>query len=239
MSSTNLGQSGREVSVKTTSFERFSGTAGILAGIAVFLYAVTFFGIQRAYPSLGAWLSGLFLGLTGLFITPLIIGMYARLRETDAAYALWAMLLGFFGAIGLLVDGGYALASEIFKPGTAVLSSTAATPPTAVDPAGILSFGLLGVSFFVVSWLIVKGGEFPRGISYLGYVTAIDMIYGFIARLIIINPTYMSILVPAVVLSFLLLPAWYVWLGMDLARGVVDESIAATAKKPDLYCCSV
>jgi len=51
--------------------------------------------------------------LAGLFMTPALVGIYARLRETDAAFALWMLIIGFFGFVGLsvlfiawLVEGG-------------------------------------------------------------------------------------------------------------------------------------
>jgi hypothetical protein len=135
------------------------------------------------------------------------------------------LLLGFVGAIALLIDGGYAMAAEISSPGAA------APTLSPVDPRGILSLGLLGLSFCITAWLIVRGGQFPRGISYLGYVAAIDMVYLFIARLIIVNPGYLSIIVPALALWFLILPGWFIWLGIDLMRGLVDEKFLTTMKQ--------
>ncbi len=224
--------------MKPIHFEKFAGACGFLAGLSVFLFAVSFFGIESAYQALGVWLSGLFLMLTGFFLTVLLIGIYARLRETDAAYALWGMLIGFFGAIAVLIDGSYTLAAAISSPGSSPSMMAAGAAPSAADPRGLLSLGLLGISFFIVSWLVIEGGQFPRAISYWGYVTAIAIVYLFIARLIIVNPTYLSIMVPALAAGFILLPGWYMWLGIDLMRGLVDEHVKS-AKTPDLYCCSV
>ncbi len=219
--------------MKAMKFERFAGYSTALAGLTTFLYAVTYFGIERTYSATGFWLSNLFLMLTGALLTPLFVGLYARLRETDGGYGLLAFLLGFFGAIATMVRGGYGLAVA------AAGQSAAGNLIAVADPRGILSFGLLGISFFMVSWLIVAGGQFPRGISYLGYLVSIDLVYLFLARLIIINSTYLSVSVPMLVLDFILLPAWFFWLGADLIRGLVDERFKGEKKSPDLYCCSV
>src|SRR5688500_10869435 len=67
----------------STSFERFAGTCAVLAGVAGFLYAVAFVVLQNIL------LSGLFLMLGGLLSTAVLAGVYDRLRETDASFALW------------------------------------------------------------------------------------------------------------------------------------------------------
>jgi len=84
----------------STPYARFAGFSAILAGVAGFLYAVAFIVVQRSAPDLGAFLSALFLTLAGLFSTDALLGVYERLRETDAAFALWAVLLGIAGALG-------------------------------------------------------------------------------------------------------------------------------------------
>jgi hypothetical protein len=72
--------------LRSTSFERFAGTCAVLAGVAGFLYAVAFVVLQNIL------LSGLFLMLGGLLSTAVLAGVYDRLRETDASFALWAVL---------------------------------------------------------------------------------------------------------------------------------------------------
>lgn len=72
--------------LRSTSFEQFAGTCAVLAGVTGFLYALAFVVLQNVL------LSGLFLMLGGLFSTAVVAAVYDRLRETDAAFALWALL---------------------------------------------------------------------------------------------------------------------------------------------------
>ena len=95
------------------SFERFGGSMGILAGIAGFLYAVAFIILRNAL------LSSLFLMLTGLFSTAALVALYYRLRQTDIAFGLWALLMGLAGAIGSAIHGGYDLAYNVNVPSPA------------------------------------------------------------------------------------------------------------------------
>lgn len=72
--------------LRSTTFERFAGTCAVLAGVAGFLYAIAFVVLQNDL------LSGLFLMLGGLLSTAVLAAVYDRLRETDATFALWALL---------------------------------------------------------------------------------------------------------------------------------------------------
>ena len=198
----------------TTSFERFSGLCAIITGIFGFLYSVAFIIISRGAPVAGGLLSALFLVLGGLLATAALAGLYHRLRETDAAFALWALLLGITGAIGSLIHGGYELANAINLPASPNLGL-----PNPIDPRGLLTFGVAGVALFVVAWLIGRGGQFPRGFGYLGYVSAVLLIVLYLGRLIVLEATSPVIVVPALLEGFLVNPIWYIWLGVALWRG--------------------
>ena len=190
------------------SFDRFAGLLAILTGIAGLLYSIAFIVLQSNL------LSGLFLMLGGLFSTAAWVAVYHRLRETDASFALWALLLAIVGALGSAIHGGYDLANAISTP-----PSLPADLPNQIDPRGLLTFGVTGVALFVVAWLIGSGGAFPKGLSYLGYLLAVLVVILYLGRLIILSPTNPVILVPALLAGFLVNPAWYIWLGLVLWRG--------------------
>src|SRR5919202_1418679 len=101
---------GGALPLRSTSFEKFAGVCAILTGATGFLYAVAFVVLQDAL------LSGLFLMLGGLLSTAALAAVYDRLRKTDAAFALWALLLGISGALGSAVHGGHHLAKSIKPP---------------------------------------------------------------------------------------------------------------------------
>ena len=190
------------------SFERFAGLLAILTGIAGFLYSMAFIVLQSNL------LSGLFLMLGGLLSTAALVAVYSRLGETDALFALWALLLGITGALGSTIHGGYDLANAISPP-----SSLPPDLPSQIDPRGLLTFGVAGIALFFIAWLIGRGEVFPTGLGYLGYLLAVLLIVLYVGRLIVLTPTSPVILVPAVLAGFLVNPGWYIWLGFTLWRG--------------------
>ncbi len=199
---------------RCTSFERFAGVCAILVGTTGFFYSVAFTIIARRLQELGALLSALFLMLGGFLSTPVLVAIYHRLRPTEAGFALWALLLGIISAFGSAVHGGYDLANVINPP-----AAIPADLPSQIDPRALLTFGLAGVTVFVVAWLIRRGGRFPRGLSSLGYLLAVLLVVLYLARLIVLSPASPVILVPALLAGFLVNPAWYIWLGLALWHG--------------------
>src|SRR5690348_2696550 len=115
-------------SMQSVSFERFAGMSAILAGIAALLYSISFVVLHNTL------LSPLFLMLSALLSTAALVAVYHRVRETDMAFALWALLLSFVGVLGAAIHGGYDLANAINH---AVVDTTL---PSAVDPRGLLTF---------------------------------------------------------------------------------------------------
>jgi hypothetical protein len=189
------------------SFERFAGVCAVLAAVLGFLYSVAFIVLQNDL------LSGLFLMLTGLLSLAALVAVYERLRETEAAFALFGLLLGLAGALGSAVHGGYDLANTINPP------PSVPDLPNPVDPRGLLTFGVAGIALFVVAWLIGRSGRFPRGLGYLGYVSAILLLALYLGRLIELDPTSPVIVLPALLNGFLVNPIFYLWLGLALLRG--------------------
>jgi hypothetical protein len=206
MTTGTAGSDTRAVRARSAPFERFAGACAILTGISGFLYAVAFVVLQDAL------LSGLFLMLTGLLTTAALVAVYERLRETDASFALLALLLGIAGALGSAVHGGYDLANVINPP------PSMPDLPNPVDPRGLLTFGVAGAALFIVAWLIGRGGRLPRGLGYLGYVSAVLLLALYLGRLIVLDPTNPVILGPALLNGFLVNPIFYLWLGLTLLR---------------------
>jgi hypothetical protein len=189
------------------SYERFAGVCGILTGVVGFLYAVGFVVLRS--PSLSA-LSLLMGGLLGIAT---LVAVYGRLRHTDASFAVLALLLGVTGAMGAAIHAGYDLSNVLNPPATVNLDL-----PSQIDPRGMLTFGIAGLGLWVVAWLILRGGQFPRGLGYLGYVTAVLLIVIYLARLIVLDASSTLVLVPAALAGFIASPVWYVWLGLTFWR---------------------
>jgi hypothetical protein len=195
------------------SYERFAGICAVLAGLVGFLYSIAFVMLRSDL------LSALFLTVAGLLNTVALVAVYARLRETDASFALLALVLGITGALGSAIHGGFDLSNALHPPANANLDL-----PSQIDPRGMLTFGLVGLGLWVVAWLVVRGKRLPTGLGYLGYVTGALLIVVYAARLIVVDVTSPVVLVPALLAGFLASPIWYVWLGLSLWRNVTPSA---------------
>jgi hypothetical protein len=194
------------------AFERFAGMCALIVGVGGLLYAISFIILKEAL------LSDLFLMLGGLFSTAVMVALYERLRETDASFALWGVVLSIVGGLGSAIHGGYDLANAL-HPVSQVTDAAAVGVPNAVDPRGVLTFFIGGIGLFVIAWLLGRNERFPKTLSYLGYLAAILLIILYLGRLIIYVPTSPLILIPALLSGFLVNPIWYIWLGISLWNG--------------------
>jgi hypothetical protein len=190
-----------------TSFEKFAGWSAILAGLSGLLYSVSFIVLRNNL------LSALFLMLGGLFSTAALTALYQRLRETESGFALLGFLLSLSAALGSAIHGGYDLANAL-HPST----SANANLPNAIDPRGLMTFGVAGLGLFVLSWLVTQDLSFAKGLGYLGYLSALLMVVLYLGRLIILEATNLVIVVPALLEGFLVNPLWYLWLGRYLIK---------------------
>ncbi len=204
--------------MKSATFEIFAGWCAVLTGIFTLLYSIAFILVQQSAPFIGALLSSLFLLAIGLLSSAALTAIYARLRGWAQEFSLWAYLLGFVASLGSAMHGGYDLANEI-HPSDAATALTSANVPSEVDPRGLLTFLVAGLAILSFSWLIVRSRRLPRGLGYLGYASAALSIILYLARLIVLSPSNLVIVVPAILSGFLVAPIWYVWLGLALWRG--------------------
>ena len=213
--------------MRSAGFERFAGLCALLAGVSGFLYSVSFVVIARRNPALGELLSALFLLLGGLLTSAALAAVFQRVREMDAGFALWALLLVEAGSLGAAIHGGYDLSNAVHPPVANI--PAVADLPNAVDPRGLLTFGLTGLGFFVLAWLIGQHKAFPFGLSLLGYALAGLLVLLYLGRLIVLQATSPLIVIPALLTGFIINPLWYLWLGRVLWRGRPAPTAAVAA----------
>ena len=184
------------------SFDRFAGWASILAGVAGIGYALAFVVLKNG-P-----LAADFLTLAPLLAVVGLVAVFERVRSIDSGYATLALALGAFGSLAASTHGAYDLANVLHPP--------AAIPdvPFAVDPRGYGTFALTGLAVLILAALAGRSAELPRWVSPLGLALGIFLVLTFLARLVVLDPTSVLVLLPALVsgllspIFFLLLGAW-------------------------------
>jgi len=184
------------------SFDRFAGGASILAGVAGIGYALAFVVLKNG-P-----LAADFLTLAPLLAVAGLVAVFERVRSIDSGYATLALALGAFGSLAASTHGVYDLANVLHAP--------AAIPdvPFAVDPRGYGTFALTGLAVLILAGLAGRSTELPSWVSPLGLALGIFLVLTFLARLVVLDPASVLVLLPALVsgllspIFFLLLGAW-------------------------------
>ena len=83
----------------------------------------------------------------------------------------------------------------------------------------MLTFGASGLALWVFAWLMLRSGQLPKQLGYLGYLVAALQIILYLGRLIIFDAKNPVIVVPALVAGFVATPIFFIWLGVSLWRG--------------------
>lgn len=194
------------------SYLRLASPSALLAGVSGILYSISSAFIARADSTVGAGLSGLFLMLGGLLGATALLGLYERLRDSAGDYALWALLFGLAGSLAATMHGGYDLANSLHPPGVA------SQLPSPVDPRGLGTLGLMGVSLLIFARLMRRDGRFGTRLPSVGYLSGVLLILSYVVRLIVLNPSSPLVFVLAAVEGFLVNPLWYVLLSRALRQ---------------------
>lgn len=200
-----------------TAFQGFAGVAAIAVGIGGLVYAILFAYIVADAPRWihELWFLSLMLGAA--LSTLVTVAVYLWLRRTDEGFALWALLLGLAGALGGILHGASNLVRILRPPNEFALTFDIVVNP--LDPVGVLRYGVAGMSLLVVAWLVLRGGQFPNGLGYLAYVGGALLVFIFFGRLgDFITPDNRVSLIPPLLFGFVVHPAFYIWLGLELRR---------------------
>jgi hypothetical protein len=186
----------------SSSYQKFSGICGILAGAAGLLYLALFVMLKNP----AALLPALCLLAVGVLSSAVIVALYQRLRGEDEGFALWGLLLGVGGAGGAAIHAAFDLSNNLHSPAAPF---GYANP---VDPRGFLTFAVTGLAAVVLSWLILRSKAFPSSAGYLGVLSGVLLILLYITYLTILNPLNPLVLF-LVLFSGFIQPVWYIWIG--------------------------
>ena len=203
-------------------FDRFAGLCSVAVAFGALVFAAIFAvivgGSSQGKPFFALLLGGAFLTI------PVLIAIYRRLRETDEAFALTALVLGMLGALGGILHGGYELgalqtpSAPTYYPG-----------PEAVTK-GVLRYGSAGLALFLVGWLIVRGGRLPRPLGFVGMFGGALLVLIYFGRLYdFITPASHTSLIPPFLYGFIVHPIFYGALGLILWREGERRAVAPAA----------
>jgi len=196
------------------TYERFAGACAVAAAIGGIGYSIAFMTYLKSGSTAAAKVATILLLGGGVVVTAVLIAVFGRIRQVDAGFAVWAVALGLIAAAGSAIHGAYDLANFVKPP-----VQLPADVPNAIDPRGLATFGLSGLSILVLAWLILRGCVFPRRLAYVGVAAGLLLIVVYIGRLVILNPKNPIVLTAAILTGFILNPLWFGWIGMELRRG--------------------
>jgi hypothetical protein len=194
------------------SFERFAGGAAVAVAVGGVAYSVSFVLALKAGSDPALRTGFVLLLLGGILGSAVLVGLYLRVRDTDPGFAMLGLLLGAAGMLGSAIHGGFDLAASI-DPGGAATGL-----PNAIDPRGLLTFGLTGLGVLVLAGSIRRSGDLPTGLGWLGTALGVLLVLIYLGRLLIVDPNHPLLLGLAAVTGIAVHPAWFVWLGLALRR---------------------
>ncbi|GAC1348513.1 MAG: hypothetical protein NVSMB27_16550 [Ktedonobacteraceae bacterium] len=192
------------------TFQKFAGAAAFVVALSSLSYVLVFlflipteqnpstatgFTMTRSLTSFaanptGRQLANVLLVLGGLATTAAVVGIYHRLREKSASWAMWSLCLGFAYSILTTVYGVhtfmllrtlsdlYVNADASTKSSIVVIAST----PSPLDPYGFSKFFLSGVWLLITGWLMLRSAYFPRLLAYLALLAAIGVFVLYLFR---------------------------------------------------------
>jgi hypothetical protein len=202
--------------MRSASYERFAGSCALVGAVGGVGYSVAFVTYLKTGSVPAAKVSVTLLLGGGVLATAVFVGLYDRIREGDPSFALWGLVLGVAAGVGTAAHGGYDLANFAHPP-----AGLNPDLPNAVDPRGLMTFGLTGLSVLISSWLIARGSGagLPRRLGSLGMLSGALLLVVYLGRLFVLNPKNPGLLTVAVLSGYVVNPAWLVWLGLELRRG--------------------
>lgn len=192
------------------AFRIFSATAAVAVAVLGFAYSALYTIALRGASRPALTVSWLLLALAGLATLAVQAALYERLRDVEPGFALLALLLGSAGALGSLLHGAGALA--VLQHGANNVL------PSPVDPAGLSTFGLVGLALLAWSASMLRSRLAPKGLGGLGLVAGALLVLTYFGRLLVFDPSNPLLLVPAALAGFLAVPAWYLGTAFVLSR---------------------
>ncbi len=205
-----------------TAFRRLASISAFAVAVGGVGYSLAFVIGVKAESQAALTVSWVLLLVGGLVGTVVAAALYERLRDTDSGLALVGLVLGAVGMLGSSIHGAYDVAL-IIRP-----VDDLPEIPNPVDPRGMLTFGVTGLSVLVFSSLILQGTALPRRLGSLGVLLGALLVLVYLGRLIIFDPNNVVLLGVAAVAGLIVHPAWFVGLGRALGKAPISSESSTT-----------
>ena len=225
--------------MKDTTLSKLGGSCSLLLGISYLVGAVVYLllppdqqdaaGIPpgRFLASLAhtSTLSMVFYGILAvgsLWGIAAVLAISQSVRSPNDGWVRWTSTLAIIGFAVSAVDWFRRLALDpawaaAYVQGDAAVKAALTVPGAlqGLDPQAWLRFGAVGVWILVVSLLALRGGAWPKPLAYVGIAGTLTY------WLIVLSNVLQIQLFTAIVAGVggvILLPIWYIWLGLRLLR---------------------
>jgi len=202
----------------TRSFQRFAGWSALAAAAAGLTFTVAFSVVVREGDRRAKWVSAVALAGGGLVTVPVLIALYALLREREPEFAFLGVLLGTVGALATTAHGAFDVAglSKTVEPD---LSSV----PNFVDPRGFATFGLTALALLVFGVIGLRTGGLDRKVARIAVLAALLLVVLYVGRLTVLDPEANVIKATALISGLIVNPAFF----LLFARSLLQTAPAA------------
>jgi hypothetical protein len=221
--------------MKSTSFVRFGGLAGILLALTSWATVAVYYlfvpaaqhlpvaDVQAFLQSLAQSSGGtqLYYGLYALIAVWAFVGTaatYYRMRAVDEEWAFFATLVGLIGAFLTALNGLQQVAQHRYLAALYPTANDMAVAlygaPAPLNPLNAVTMGLTAPWFLIISLLMLRTAM-PKLLAYLGFVAVADLIVGFIASLAGVQ---LLVVLRALIAGAVGGPIFWLWLGILLRR---------------------
>jgi len=225
--------------MKDTTLSKLGGTCSILAGVTLIVAAVVYLllppdqqdaaGIPpgRFLASLAhnSTLSMVFYSILALYSLvgiAAVLAISASVRAVHDGWVRWTSTLAIIGFAVNAVDWLRRLALDparaaAYVQGDAAVKAALTVPGAlqGLDPQAWFRFGVVGFWVLVVSLLALRSGMWPKLLASLGVAVAIT--YWLIVASNLLQIQLFTAIVAGVG-GVILLPIWYIWLGLRLRQ---------------------
>ena len=225
--------------MRDDSLNKLGGTCSIFAGTLIVVTAILYlllppeqqdacgcpekFMISMAErPTVYIVEEGIF-SLSSLLAIAAVLAISGNVCSAHEGWVRWTSTLAIIGQAVNTIESLHRMASDPLKATAYMNGDTAVkaalTVPGAVqglfDPQGWLRVGVVGLWVLVVSLSALRGGAWPRLLAFIG-------IGGGIAYMLVVPGQVLQIqwfiAIIAGIGGVILIPIWYIWLGLRLRK---------------------